>query len=66
MAELMTIVTTPGSTACYAIRLHYASRCATCRVAGGEKATGSNMTFLLALWLLKCWSEELDLQLEDL
>ena len=22
MAELMTIVTTPGSTACYAIRLH--------------------------------------------
>ena len=28
MVELMTIATTPGSTAWYAIRLHYASRCA--------------------------------------
>jgi hypothetical protein len=66
MAELMTIATTLGSTAWYAIRLHTHHAVQTCCVAGGEKATGSNMTFLLALLLLKCWSQELDLQLEDL
>jgi hypothetical protein len=46
MAELMTIATTLGSIAWYAIRLHYASRVQTCRVAGGEKATGKQHDIL--------------------